>query len=88
MYTRGLNLFFKAEINQAFQVLETIFPLSTYILAHNHFDLDILSCKRHFGVERRAVSPLHGMSNDIVRRVALGTSLYAKESQKVQQREL
>jgi len=63
MYTRGLHLFFKAEINQAFQVIETSFQLSAYILAHNHFDLDILSFERHFEVERSIVSLLNGMSS-------------------------
>jgi len=33
----GRYLHFEAEINQAFQVLETRLPLSDYILAHNTF---------------------------------------------------
>ena len=37
MWAGGRYLHFEAEINQAFQVLETRLQLSDYILAHNTF---------------------------------------------------
>ena len=47
------------KIIKALLMLETRFPLSCYILVHErstiHFDLDILSFPKDFGVGRRAV---------------------------------
>ena len=37
MWAGGRQVRFKAEINQAFQVLETRLPLTDSILAHNTF---------------------------------------------------